>query len=327
MRTMWHALLCCLIAGSLPAFSQQRPLLSPRDSVSLALDTNKISVNYGRPSMRGRVIMGDLVPWDKVWRTGANQATHLTTSFDMMLDGVPLPRGRYTLWTLPSQTGWKMIINKQTGQWGTAYDERQDLARFNADVEPLAAPVDTFTIRLEKTGPTSGVLRLLWEKTSVSARFEKNDHIRPISPNDSTEISVAGKRLLVRYGRPFVRGRRIWGVVVPMDSIWRTGAGRATWLVTDADLRTGNVRIPAGSYTIYSLPTEKAFTLIISRKPGGGEPAYDASRDLTRITMEEEHHAESIDPFRIWFTSAEAKTVTLHLGWADRAFVATFTLQ
>ena len=80
----------------------QEPLLSPRDSASLQLDTNVISVDYGRPSMRGRKIMGGLVPWNKVWRTGANKATHVKTNFDLLMGGVPVVRGTFTLWTIPT---------------------------------------------------------------------------------------------------------------------------------------------------------------------------------------------------------------------------------
>ncbi len=159
---------------ALAVFAQGGPPLSPRDSVSLALDTNTISINYGRPSMRGRTIMGELVPWAKVWRTGANQATTLRTKFDMTFGGMPVTRGTYTLFTIPAANEWTVIVNKQTGQWGTNYDGRQDLARFKAKVEKLDAPVDTFTIGLRQTGPEAGEMTLSWEKTRVVVPFEKN---------------------------------------------------------------------------------------------------------------------------------------------------------
>lgn len=309
--------LISLLVGDLTA-QQQRPVLSPRDSVFLSLDTSVISVNYGRPSMRGRKIMGDLVPWNKVWRTGANLATHLRTNFDMVMGGVPVPRGSYTLWTLPLPTGWKIILNKQTGQWGTNYDQRQDLARFDARVESVSSPVDTFRIGLQATGKSSGVMKLLWENTVVSAPFEQNDKIRPISPNDSAETSFKGKKVTIRYSRPYVRGRSIWGVVVPFDSVWRTGANLATQLTTEVDLRIGNVGVPAGSYTLYSLPTEKAFTLIVSKKPAGSA-AYDPAMDQGRIEMTPASPRAPIDPFHIWFERKKKETL-LHLGWSDRAY-------
>lgn len=302
------------------AISQQ-PLLSPRDSVFLTLDTNTISVNYGRPSMRGRKIMGALVPWDQVWRTGANEATHLRTNFDATIGGVPLPRGRYTLWTIPSQSGWTFIINRQTGQWGTRYDESQDLARFSAKVEHSASPVDTFTIALEATGPTSGILKLMWENTVVWTPFEKNDKIRPISPLDSTHATLNGKTVFIKYSKPYQRGRNIWGVLVPYDSVWRTGANLATSLVTDTDLVVGRTTIPKGSYSIFSIPREKSLTLIINKKPGGVIPSYDSTEDLARIEMKLETSKTPVDPFTIWFENRGRNAAALRLGWADRVYL------
>lgn len=317
-----HLLVLGLLLVAPAADAQQRTILSPRDSVTLSLDTCVIGINYGRPSMRGRKIVGQLVPWNQVWRTGANEATHVKTNFDMMFGGVPVPRGTYTLWTLPSQSGWKVILNKQTGQWGTGYTPSLDLARFDARVEQLPAPVDTFTIVLQSRGKTSGVMTLLWENTSVAVPFEKGDRIRPISPNDSADVALGGKKVSIHYSRPFMRGRVIWGVVVPFDSVWRTGANLATSLVADADLRIGGVTIPRGSYTLYAIPSPSGFTLIVSKKPGGGEPAYERKYDLARISMKAETPSAAIDPFRIWFEPAGHSSATLKIGWGDRAFSA-----
>lgn len=316
-----------LLAWCLDGSAQQKPILSPRDSVSLTLDTNRIDVNYGRPSMRGRKIMGQLVPWNQVWRTGANQATHIRTNFDMTMGGVPVTRGRYTLWTLPSAGGWKVIINKQTNQWGTAYDATQDLARFDAKAEQSAATVDTFTIALRSTGKTAGILSLAWENTAVTIPFEKNDRIRPLSPSDSAETTLAGKKLLVKYSRPYARGRAIWGVVVPNDSVWRAGANNATWFQTETNLKISGVSVPKGSYTLYAVPSSSGLTLIISKKPGGGQPAYDPKMDLARIGMKTETPPAVIDPFRIWFEPRDGKSVNLTLGWAEKAFSVTVTAQ
>jgi hypothetical protein len=321
MRGLRNALIVCtaLVCTAPGVFSQQ-PIPSPRDSVFLTLDTNVISVNYGRPSIRGRKIMGGLVPWNQVWRTGANQATHLKTSFDMTFGGVPVTRGTYTLWTLPSADGWKVILNKQTGQWGTVYDPSLDLARFDATVEQNPATVEKFTINLKATGKTSGVMLLMWENTTVSVPFQKNDHVRPLSPGDSAEISLEGKKATIRYSRPFARGRSIWGVVVPYDSVWRTGANLATSLVTDGEITIGTHAVPPGSYTLYSIPTATGLTLIISTKPGGREPAYDPKSDVARISMKQERAASGIDPFRIWFERDGTSGGTLNIGWGDRSF-------
>ena len=141
--------------------------LSPPDSVRASVAGVAVAVRYSRPSVRGRVIFGTVVPWNQVWRTGANQATILETSADLTLAGTKLPAGKYSLWTIPSPGGWKLIINKNTGQWGTDYDAQYDLARLNMKVEPLLQAVEQFTIAIEPTGK-GGVLKLEWEQTRAS---------------------------------------------------------------------------------------------------------------------------------------------------------------
>jgi len=245
LRVVLGGLLLALLSPA-RSHGQERTILSPRDSVSLALDTNVVTVNYGRPSMRGRKIMGHLVPWNTVWRTGANQATHFTTTFDMLLAGTPIPRGTYTLWTIPGPDLWKIIINRQTRQWGTQYDASQDLARFDVTPRTLASVVDTFTVRLSATSRTSGIMTLAWENTAVPVAFEKSDRIRPLSPLDSTMATLDGRTVSITYSRPYARGRTVWGVVVPLDSVWRTGANLATVLTTDSDIRIGDTPVREG---------------------------------------------------------------------------------
>jgi hypothetical protein len=144
--------------------------LSPPDSVRASVGGAALAVRYSRPSTRGRVIFGNVVPWNQVWRTGANQATILETSADLTVAGTKVPAGKYSLWTIPSQSGWKLIVNKNTGQWGTDYDAQYDLARLDMKVEPLPQPVEQFTIAIEPKGKR-GVLKLEWEKTRASIPF------------------------------------------------------------------------------------------------------------------------------------------------------------
>lgn len=156
-----------------PMFAN-RPLgqLSPRDTARGTIGGAEVWVDYSRPSLRGRQIFGALEPWDKVWRTGANAATQFNTPVDLVIGGATVPAGKYTLWTLPSPTGWKLIINKQTGQWGTAYDPAQDLVRVDAKIETLAAPVEQFQIAFDPaTNP--GAITFTWDRTRYSVPVAK----------------------------------------------------------------------------------------------------------------------------------------------------------
>lgn len=144
--------------------------LSPRDSVEAQIDGAVVRVSYGRPSMRGRTIFGGIVPWDRVWRAGANLATHLTTTRPLAFGRTLLPPGMYSLFVLPSAAGWTLIVNGDTNQWGTEYDPAKDVARILMQVESLASPVEQFTIRIDPT-KRGGVLRLQWERTDASVHF------------------------------------------------------------------------------------------------------------------------------------------------------------
>ena len=117
--------------------------------------------------MRGRKIFGDLVPFGQVWRTGANEATTLTTPVNLNIGGTTVPAGKYTLWTLPAENSWKLIVNKQTGQWGTEYQQSQDLARINMKTSRLPQPVEQFVISWNKTGADRADLVLEWENTKA----------------------------------------------------------------------------------------------------------------------------------------------------------------
>src|SRR6202008_4192092 len=123
--------------------------LSVRDTVRARVGGAAFTVDYGRPLARGRVLLGNVIPYDRVWRTGANAATQLTPSAPITLAGLPLPAGTYTLWTIPHERGVELIVNRQAGQWGTRYDAAHDLGRAPMAAEALAPPAERFTISSE----------------------------------------------------------------------------------------------------------------------------------------------------------------------------------
>lgn len=126
-------------------------VLSARDTMRATIGGVGITVDYSRPLARGRLLLGGLIPYDAVWRTGANAATQLTIDAPLRLAGIALDRGTYTLWTLPQRNGVQLIINRQTGQWGTGYQARYDLARAPMQADTVASPVERFTIRVDTT--------------------------------------------------------------------------------------------------------------------------------------------------------------------------------
>lgn len=123
-----------------------------------------VKIDYGQPHARGRAVAGGLVPYDQVWRTGANEATAFTTEVDLEIAGTRVPKGAYTLYSLLTRSGWTLILNRQTGQWGTQYDQGQDLARVDLQTKVLVAPQESFSVTLMPAAatPAQGTLILSW---------------------------------------------------------------------------------------------------------------------------------------------------------------------
>jgi len=162
-----------MLLGSFPtAFAQMqgshgKPLLSPPAKAAVQLNGKQISISYNSPSMRGRKIFGGLVPYGKVWRTGANPATTLKTDAELKIGTAEVPAGTYTLYTLPSEGTWKLIINKQTGQWGTIYNQDQDLARVDMEKAQIPNPQERMSISFENTSGNKTQLHVRWDTTDV----------------------------------------------------------------------------------------------------------------------------------------------------------------
>jgi hypothetical protein len=151
--------------------------LSIRDTARGAIGRAVLTVDYSRPLRRGRTLLGGLIPYDRVWRTGANAATQLSTTAPIRLAGVALESGTYTLWTLPTEGEVQLIINRETGQWGTSYRAEHDIARVAMAVDTVEAPVEAFTIGIDSARSR---LVMEWGTFRWSAPVERA-RTRPLS--------------------------------------------------------------------------------------------------------------------------------------------------
>ena len=170
-------LVAVTLLGAVSLMAQQKRL-SPHETISAMIEGNRITVIYGRPYSKSpktgemRKIWGGLVPYGKVWRMGADEATLLITQKPIITAGTTVPPGAYTLFMQPEENGAsKLIINKQIGQWGLQYDEKEDLARVDLQKTVLEKPVDQFTMAVTKDPSGGGALKLLWENTEFSVPF------------------------------------------------------------------------------------------------------------------------------------------------------------
>ncbi|MGD1210228.1 MAG: DUF2911 domain-containing protein [Candidatus Acidiferrales bacterium] len=160
------AIFLSLVVSAMPASAQ---VASPPAKADCKFSDGKtIHVDYFSPRMRGRKIFGDLVPYGEPWRAGANDATTFVIDTNVTVAGKDVPAGSYTLFALPAQNSWTLIISKQTGEWGIPYPgEQYDFARVPMKVSKLPSPVEDFTIAFDQDGKTC-TMRLDWETTRAA---------------------------------------------------------------------------------------------------------------------------------------------------------------
>jgi hypothetical protein len=143
---------------------------SPHVRTEWVVDGATISIEYGRPFLKGRSVGKEVAPFGAVWRTGADEATTLKSDKPLRFGALSVPAGTYTLYTLPGEREWQLVVSKRTGQWGIPYPEGDDLGRAPMQVERTAAPVEQLTIAVDDTA-AGGVLRIEWGTTSARVPF------------------------------------------------------------------------------------------------------------------------------------------------------------
>lgn len=147
-----------------------RVMVSPNASVSQTIGLTQVSVTYGRPSVNDREIFGGLVPFNEVWRTGANESTAITFSDDVRIEGELVEEGTYSLYTIPGDDSWTIIINDKLS-WGTEYDENEDVLRIEVDAEESHF-LEQMMIYFDNISEDSGDLIIHWADTKVAVQIE-----------------------------------------------------------------------------------------------------------------------------------------------------------
>ena len=187
------SLVCCT-AFFANAQTLKTPAPSPSQTLKQDFGISTIELNYSRPGMKGRKIFGDLVPYGKVWRTGANSATRIKFSDDVTIGGQQLKAGEYAIYTVPNEGSWDIIINKGSENWGTDYKQEDDIMRVKATSVKLDQPVETFTMQFANVKPTSTDLQILWDKTMVSV---------PITTDVDKKVMAQIDNALNKDNRPY----------------------------------------------------------------------------------------------------------------------------
>lgn len=167
----------------------ETPQPSPFSKIEQKVGLTDVTVEYSRPNMRGRTIFGDLVPYDKMWRTGANKNTMISFSTDVMVGGKTLKAGSYAIFVTPSEKSWEVVFYSDTENWGTPrnWDDSKVAAKVSADVYPLPMKIETFTLSFDDLTNDSAVLGMMWENVYVGVKFEV--------PTDAT-VSASIKKVM-----------------------------------------------------------------------------------------------------------------------------------
>ena len=169
------SLLICIVMGSISMNGQiTTPAPSPAAKIMQTVGLTDVTVEYSRPSMRGRTIFGDLVPYDKLWRTGANKNSMVTFSDDVIIAGQKITAGAYAVFTKPGLSSWEVIFYSDTNNWGTPekWDDSKVAAKTNVQVYNMPMEVETFTMSIDALNNNGATLGILWEKAYVGVVFE-----------------------------------------------------------------------------------------------------------------------------------------------------------
>lgn len=186
-------ILCCAVLFA-NAQTIKTPQPSPGQTLRQDFGISSVELIYSRPGMKGRKIFGDLVPWGKVWRTGANSATRIKFSDDVTIGGQALKAGEYAIYTVPNEKEWEIIINKGSANWGTDYKQQDDILRVKATPVKLNQPVETFTMQFGNIKSNSAELQLMWETTMVSV---------PIATDVDKKVMAQIDNVMNKDNRPY----------------------------------------------------------------------------------------------------------------------------
>ena len=335
MRPLTRCLAFILAASAaLPLMAQQKRI-SPHETLSAVIGDRRtgtrVTLTYGRPYTADpktgtpRKVWGELVPWDKPYRLGADEATLLVLQRPLVVGTTLVPAGAYTLYLVPSQTGpSRLAISTDIGKWGIPVDEGNDLARVDLKADTLPSPVDQLTMAIDKSPEGGAVLKISWETMQFSVALRQPAaHIEfpAASPAATVRQRLGLTDIEVVYSRPSLRGRVMIGGINPYGEVWRTGANSATRISFSTPVVFGGAAVDAGTYELFSIPNRDEWTLILQKSTKQwGAYTYDPKNDVVRVKATPTTRVEPVETFTIGFTDITDESATFYLLW-DRVRV------
>jgi translation elongation factor EF-1beta len=231
MKKLLYAIVALMLVNvGASAQGVKTPAPSPMQTIKQDFALSSIEIVYSRPNMKGRAVFGDLAPYGKMWRTGANGATKVTFGEDVNVGGVAVKAGSYALYTIPNKDEWEVILNKGINNWGVdGYQESDNVAKFK--VKPMALPMnmETFTMQVANVMPASAEIHVMWEKTAIAI---------PVTADIDAKISKSIDNAMNADNRPYFQAASYYfetGKDLAKASVWADKAiemnPKAFWIM------------------------------------------------------------------------------------------------
>ena len=295
----------------------------------------KMRISYSRPSMKGRTIFGDLVPYGTEWRMGANEATELTLYQSVELGGKTIPAGNYTLSAVPSEKYWLIHVSTQRNIWGSEKrDTEQTIVSVKVSAEPLEEATEHLSMAFQRIDEESANLVIEWEKTRVRLPFSMNPILYEdidVSPMDQVhypatsayqnylsneEMKTAEPKIKVIYSRPQKKGRKVFGELLEYGKVWRVGANESTEVTFYSNVKINGQALRRGKYNLYAVVNEDSWEFIFNTdRPAWGAANRDESKDVLKVNAKVEMDKEDLEVLNIIFEKKTESSVDMVVAW------------
>jgi len=295
----------------------------------------KIKVTYSSPAVGGRTIFGDLVPYGKEWRVGANEATEVIFYNDVEIDGKTVSRGIYSMFAEVNEKSWTISFSTEKGLWGAENrDKSKDVARIEVPTVETNSLRENLVIGFREIDDLKAHMVVSWDFTTVNIPIAFNTVSYPDvdkSPGDmvqypdnsrfrnylkTEELEAAVPVMRITYARPQKNGRTIFDELVPYGKVWRLGANESTEITLYKDITVGGETIKSGRYNLYAIPTATDWTIIFNTDmPAWGSANRDEEKDAYQVKIPVSQGKENLEALSIRFEEIDANNVSVIFGW------------
>ena len=286
---------------------------------------------------KDREIFGALVPYGKEWRLGANQATEVTFYQSVSVGGVGLPRGAYSLFATPKADAWTISFSSQRNIWGSdKRDMSKTVATVKVPTEKTQEMQESLSMAFQKVDEENANLVIAWDMTQVVLPISFNPIIystQDASPMDQAmypgaadglnyvdadKLDASQPKIKVLYGRPQMKGRKIFGELLKYGEVWRVGANESTVVTFYSDVNVGGKDLKSGSYNLYAEVNENSWNLIFNKDmPAWGNANRDESMDVATVNIPVTQDKETVEALGIIFDKQSDSEVHMIIGWEN----------